>query len=1023
MPTKAKNGITSLLNEHYNTHAGNYTFDPESEHLHTVTVKLGERSDSLSAADYLAGLPRHKRKKLYSFLGSNITKQQAEEHLTTQFEALEKLDRWLEIYDQERKNLLAKVYQHQNEDRAQLEDITSKIKELVPDTADEDVFTVNTLHQYIRTLYQNPSSQLHKQFLSNLWSDVAGQYAGYLYKFQKAQTKFSASKASYAEFLEKTRKVLTLSQRYNPIKEKTSANQIYPTLWGLYQDRNKVNLENLNDSIAKLKKNLHELNQRLNGLKVTAPEVAELYAELEKLLSPTQSMRVSFNHERTFPSFKPAPTLSDLYNEVAKLIEQKYLDPKTGQVWDWYTRRLRELNKKSSTKFHPFRGRRFDKEGIEKEDKSASAQAREIWNQGGSIKVLLEEIRIRAENAAAECKEKFENQDNSSKDFHLLREIAGWLNVRVIAVGVPLKTKERQEFTHEVNLLTSRLQNLTGAYEAEFSTQAVFLTGMYRPFGEGCSYLVTNQSENKLRLLLDFGRPITTGPKAAKFLRYTKEGQPYEASEGDTTEYKHYNTPELFAQNYQAPAFEFALHFGKNQLRKYFWNQSRTQEGTGLAHHIFAPHSRLKLSSMRLFRKFNPVRKMWEYYLNLALYRLETSAVRPPAPAMSIGYDIGENSLLAATTTKLQSGQKTSYRPNLKHTRQEKYRDYIETHYAKELRERNYIPPVNRTRVRNKIRTVTAQTSALVAKEALRGRMNVLEDQYLANTKNKHTLAEPWVKIIKKMQYNLATRTRQKLISEFQMHEEKSFDERELLTFVDTTKTSKLCARCGHFSEDYTKHGKIKEFLNSNQQRLDLRSVTNKETNQNLLKPLPYLDQEYPEAFVFDLDNPKVDKFAERVAEYRQDPDPKKLKSLNTELIYTSRPGWYAFKKGEFNSETFRCLVCGFVTSCDEQAALTISRLRLYYLEKKASFTLSPKAASKVAGMTQNIQNLERIGKSEKAEGLKNKIATIQLEEFLKSVYRNQENDFEAWYQEKLLEHGYTDDGYAKWNIPKEEVE
>ena len=397
-------------------------------------------------------------------------------------------------------------------------------------------------------------------------------------------------------------------------------------------------------------------------------------------------------------------------------------------------------------------------------------------------------------------------------------------------------------------------------------------------------------------------------------------------------------------------SFVFPLHFGKNQARKYFWNDCRKDDNDQLVHHIFDVNSRLKVSSMRLIRKFNPIRSVWEYYLSLAIYRLEKiETLRNTIdPKNTIGFDVGDNNLVDfAMVDDNGRSEELNSDKFAKHIQGHKELVSVKHDELKNLMEtKNYIPADLRKKIQNRTESISRQVSGLVTKLVISNNFVDFEQGYTGNMKKEYkNIKDPKIQIIRKLQKTIVPKIVQKLKTEIPANKilniSKPYIEySNIFGIVPTELTSQICSNCGFFHQKFgvsklesklsTKIDipKLKKFIENKtySKILDLRQFI--KNNDKIL------DNSFEDYFSADLTNyANYHSKTTFLDEFEQWTKSQNVSLSNDILnLFDHRPKW-KFS----NVETFRCLDCGFVTLCDKQAGLNIARWRVYLRDKNLS--------------------------------------------------------------------------------------
>jgi hypothetical protein len=716
-------------------------------------------------------------------------------------------------------------------------------------------------------------------------------------------------------------------------------------------------------------------------------------------------------------------------------------------------------------------------------------------------------------------------QDKDETKYICLREYAGWIYVKLtlktVSIAHPLI---RENLIKKISQLASTISGF--AYNLErsgFENQSIYLSDFLTPpTTEGSdfkssAYLATTKNGNSLSLALSFGKSILRDDQSNnKALVYTFDEQNDKiankfnlensqkiANQNDKTiakiivlpkwdnqkdklnkenleyfDYEYWNIKEPLAYKsftkpninigIGEPEFNFPLHFGVNQSRKYFWNNVRgTQNEKGekpkdkdgneiennQIHNIFNPNSRLKVSSMRLIRKHNPIRNVWEYYLSLAIYRLEEANEKCLPKEIKneiIGVDIGENTLLAMGTIDYSGQNITSNFPVLQHIHNYKTSASNLIYQSKEdLRIHNYLKPETRLMLKNKTNSIRNQAAGFATKTVLSGTIVVVEGEYLASTKNKYENEDKiHNQIVKRLAVDFPKKTVDKLKCEIPCSKifggkklpilDSKIDGKnikgieiannhsnvdDLFSNTITQLTSQICSNCGCVAGKFRDVEKFKKDLFSSKQQFELKSYIklnnyDDQLKLNLVTWSRKNEFEYLYNWSIKLDKLPKDtttkefrdiesqnKYKTELLKLITEPNDKKLKekleptkSVLSPLCW--RPKWYYG-----NIDKFRCFLCDFVCECDDQAGINIARFKLFnnlFYNDLGNFDRS-KFNNEYLKIKSNFEKLSDENKKE--------IGKIKVEqkdeEFLRTF----------WYQTQLATHGYDEHGNSKWNI------
>ncbi len=561
--------------------------------------------------------------------------------------------------------------------------------------------------------------------------------------------------------------------------------------------------------------------------------------------------------------------------------------------------------------------------------------------------------------------------ENPKQAYLELRNIASWMEILADSEARKLKPDFGKELKLQANRISTRLQGLWSYIEDQSQTESIYLSGMYRKFGEGCSYLCSNEKKNELSLLLNFQNTIQKGNSNLYVLGYVNEKDELLDDPENSQKYKNYNKPKLSYVCFDSEStFNFPLHFGVNQSRKYFWNNVRgTQNNKGekpkdkdgneiennQIHNIFNPNSRLKVSSMRLIRKHNPIRGVWEYYLSLAIYRLEEAKVNMDLSKSKsiVGVDFGENQLAAFTHSDLNGKYISSKNFDEKLT---KHTLDLHTRIEKQIELGNYADPIIRKRLGNKLKSAMQKASSDILKLNLDNNIVVFEQDATGNRKHissakeglgfkKTTLMKGFKLLERSKSKNQAEIKSNQILNSTPKTQDAAINSSDILGLVPTQLTSSICSQCGFTHANESK----KSFASNLSKKVDLEKLKEDILSGRLANIVCIRDyisdytgqkiSEYEDLFVIDLtkniaDFYKGTTFEQEIQYFKNDYSIDNKTELPKCLIslFEHRPKWF-----EGDVETFRCLNCGHIEyrSCDRQASLNIARWRVFLESKK----------------------------------------------------------------------------------------
>lgn len=616
-----------------------------------------------------------------------------------------------------------------------------------------------------------------------------------------------------------------------------------------------------------------------------------------------------------------------------------------------------------------------------------------------ATKKIIEQARIEQSKIAIKI------YDSTIKgDYTLLRDYAGWIWVEMrILIEEIIDYSVRDRLIKEISQLASRISGFAYNLERdEFENQSIYLSDFYtkpessdkfsNEFKSNC-YLYTNESKNSLGLALDFENTIKQKSNSfKKALVYTfdpeadvkrladkqilpkwnrqddkinKDGQliffDYEYWNQEVPlAYKSFTKPNIDITIADS-AFDFPLRFGKNQSRKYFWNKSRGtgKEGKNLenqVHHIFESNSRLKVSSMRLIRKHNPIKEAWEYYLSLAIYRLEGATVEFDLTKSKsiVGVDFGENQLAAFTHSDLQGKYISSRNFDEKLT---KHTLELHREMEKQIKEDNFADSKIRRKLGNKLKSAVQKASSDMLKLNLDNNIVVFEQDATGNRKHistgkegigfKKTTLMKGFKLLERSKFKSQAEIKpSQILNSIPKLQDAKINTKDILGLVPTQLTSSICSICGFchaneskstFSKKLSEKINLEEFTshlveNKITETIDIRKYTKDYIGSKISR--------YEDLFVIDLKtkiakiNNKIETtFAQEIEEFKTAYNLTSETKLPKSILglFAHRPKWF-----EGDVETFRCINCGHIEfrSCDRQAALNIARWRVYLEEE-----------------------------------------------------------------------------------------
>jgi hypothetical protein len=685
------------------------------------------------------------------------------------------------------------------------------------------------------------------------------------------------------------------------------------------------------------------------------------------------------------------------------------------------------------------------------------------------------------------------NNGSIKENYTLLRYLAGWIWVQLrILIEEIIDYSVREGLIREISQLASTISGF--AYNLErngYENQSIYLSDFLTPPTDkssehdfkSSSYLCYDKSDEKnkeLRLALSFIKPILQDNNSSqKALVYTFDSKNDKDKKYENSwkkdrkmdlkyfDYNYWNKVEPLAyKSFTKPdisigvgesEFNFPLHFGVNQSRKYFWNTVRgTKDNQGnlpkdkdekeiinnQIHHIFNPNSRLKVSSMRLIKKHNPIRKVWEYYLSLAIYRLEEpkqECLPKTQKNEIIGVDIGENTLLALGKISSQGSELKSNFIVLKHIHNYKTSASNLIYESKEiLSKENYLSPETRLKLKNKSSAIRNQSNGFVTKSVLSGYIIAIEGKYLSVTKSEYDIEDKiHNQIVKKLAVDFPKKASQKLSQEISSQcifggkiipmetelAKNNSNSNDFFSNTITNLTSQVCSNCGSVSSKLYDMNKVIKNL-SNDNELNLLDCINENTSINHPAKSDERKIEYSNLYSFSFvqselpakekskeyrDAFSLNKYKQEVLEHLGN-DTKLKENLNPKKKELSplhwRPKWFYG-----HIDYFRCFSCGFHCECDDQASLNIARFKLFnnlVYDENGNY-----CKTKMKSEFEGIKN-----------ELKNNSIEKDIDSYIKNIDQKKEEDCRIyWYQVQLLKHGYDENGNSNWNLPPKDKE
>lgn len=728
-----------------------------------------------------------------------------------------------------------------------------------------------------------------------------------------------------------------------------------------------------------------------NSIEFLDTKITELYTKIKSLPSNTNLSIIDITKKKIFKeSFVSIQNkekdsrgkMVPISGQAQILIEKEENTPNgfAHKVFNKYF----QLVSKGQIEKDP-RGRKIFENGRPKMQK---INPKECYNR--AVDEIVDRVTIEKDNIYTLIEQGTINQDYSK-----LRELAGWIwiDMRILIEEIE-DFSEREPLIKEISQLSSLISGF--AYNLErsgYENQSIYLSDFYTPpqpigttsneFKSNC-FLYTNDLKSELGLALGFTASVnedSTSQKKALVYTFDKSNDKHNQytelwgykhsddlnffdyefwNKEDSSAFKAFTKPNLTI-GVGDSEFDFPLHFGINQSRKYFWNNVRgtkdslgtTKDEMNQIHNIFSPNSRLKVSSMRLIRKHNPIRNTWEYYLSLAIYRLEKiETVNLDSKNITVGFDIGKNNLVAYSKVD-KAGHEVTINPNLigrrqysGHQRLISQQNFDEL--SKMMKNDNFIAAKTRKKLNNKTESIARQVSGLVTKMVINGEIVDFEEKYKGDKSYKKS-NDPKIQVGQKLQKSIAPRARSKLLAELPSNHilysiNPVIKYSDILGIVPDESTSLICSKCGFCNikdeklvegkiaikpkiclEELVKVNELKEVLNTNPDSINISLF---------LKHFNNLYQTPDNLFIIETSN-LCSKYHEITykaeiqkwkSEYQKDPSFKITKNILK--MFSCRPTWY-----NGNVEIFRCLKCGYSCECDYQAGLNIARWRVYLEE------------------------------------------------------------------------------------------
>lgn len=472
---------------------------------------------------------------------------------------------------------------------------------------------------------------------------------------------------------------------------------------------NEITNLNYNEILAEYKSVVNHLTQAPDLKKFDQQRKQNIDIDPEKIKEMSKVPRLAFDHKKSFPHFEPKKKLHDFQADIDNIL--KKIDDLPNYEDKAYKVKIKDSKEVfreaiyseiyAEKEQNPMGQARKIVDKC-KDFKSKSTFLTDVYKE---IRNLAEGNIASLNQKTIELKKNWVNIPDNEKNLVCLRELASWwlvlvkLELEILGsdkIEINGEQKSKQDLLKITNELASNIQGAYREFENEQESLAIYLSDAHRSPDKGTGFLSRDEN-GKLNLAISFDgetgdkkrlENLNFENKQSKDLgfltyRYNKpfenltkeineiladkyqqiqdltiqkliENAQKDAKDGyfsydfwnifEPTKYKQFTKNQLTKANFSFDnqnSFLLPLQFSKNQERKYFWNrQNKTQD-------IFDKDSRLKISSMRLIKQYNIVDKKWEYFVSLAIYRLEKSNIKNQAEILEkakeniIGIDAG----------------------------------------------------------------------------------------------------------------------------------------------------------------------------------------------------------------------------------------------------------------------------------------------------------------------------------------------------------------------------------------------
>ncbi len=619
-------------------------------------------------------------------------------------------------------------------------------------------------------------------FLANLYDDLAGGIAGYYQKFLSASIKFNYLKThinketklnNLAYLCREIFSIATPSILKNevdsmrePIKKQNAQKALilYTSVFIKIQENLTIQNHDMLireatttfNGIQELLKNSRDSNVKSLQTKFTDSSRMCNFTSISLKRIP----KLGFTLRDSFPKYEPPETLEQLLDQVNDLKNRIKAESNKSSSF-----KQAQKNARSSSIFNGKIGRKDGSTVNKNELLTFQAKARFFLKENKSDHLVVtaqNEFFKQYDFEIVELRKELETlkaDRNPEKGGEVLRKYADLLVTELKWELLSLNDFQgRSELYYaEISDLASKVAGCWRTFEPRNQSLSIYLSDFYlRP--ERSHAKLIKDTHNKLSILFDFENCLTNidVDNDYKGLTYTYSGDVNELLKNpsvltklesiqhakDDTKNGYFNhklwnqvEPDKFrefntakwggvkAQENSASSFLFPLQFGKNQSRKYFNNRFHPELD------IFKEKSRLKCSSIRLHKQFNPLSQTWEYFANLSLYRLEkiTSSLDLDNQNYITNCDLGSYQLVTLTKTNAKTGEiivdsNQSAVENLQLTApQFRLSETIlrlenEKQLYQKQEKTSYLPPEKRKNLGNKLRSGAKQIQAKLIK-------------------------------------------------------------------------------------------------------------------------------------------------------------------------------------------------------------------------------------------------------------------------------------------------------------------